>query len=76
MKILRSLNKNFYFVLLYLFLGLNSLAEDQPADIWNINNKSIESSSQNNELNLEKEIQSKKKKRWVYIRCNLKTKII
>ena len=62
MKILRSLNKNFYFVLLYLFLGLNSLAEDQPADIWNINNKSIESSSQNNELNLEKEIQSKKKK--------------
>ena len=62
MKILRSLNKNFYFVLLYLFLGLNSLAEDQPADIWNINKKSIESSSQNNELNLEKEIQSKKKK--------------
>ena len=62
MKILRSLNKNFYFVLLYLFLGLNSLAEDQPADIWNINNKSIGSSSQNNELNLEKEIQSKKKK--------------
>ena len=62
MKILRSLNKNFYFVLLYLFLGLNSLAEDQPADIWNINNKSMESSSQNNELNLEKEIQSKKKK--------------
>ena len=67
MKILRSLNKNFYFVLLYLFLGLNSLAEDQPADIWNINNKSIESSSQNNELNLEKEIQSKKKKRDGYI---------
>ena len=62
MKILRSLNKNFYFVLLYLFLGLNSLAEDQPADIWNMNKKSIESSSQNNELNLEKEIQSKKKK--------------
>ena len=62
MKILRSLNKNFYFVLLYLFLGLNSLAEDQPADIWNINKKSTESSSQNNELNFEKEIQSKKKK--------------
>ena len=62
MKILRSLNKNFYFILLYLFLGLNSLAEDQPADIWNINKKSTESSSQNNELNFEKEIQSKKKK--------------
>ena len=62
MKILRLLNKNFYFVLLYLFLGLNSLAEDQPADIWNIDKKSLESTTQSNELNLEKEIQFKKKK--------------
>ena len=36
MKILRLLNKNFYFILLYLFLGLSSFAEDQPADIWNL----------------------------------------
>ena len=62
MKILRLLNKNFYFILLYLFLGLNSLAEDQPADIWNIDKKSTESSAPSNELNLEKEIQSKEKK--------------
>ena len=62
MKILRLLNKNFYFILLYLFLGLSSFAEDQPADIWNLDKKSIESSVQNNELNLKKEIQSKKKK--------------
>ena len=54
MKILRLLNKNFYFILLYLFLGLNSLAEDQPADIWNIDKKSLESTTQSNELNLEK----------------------
>ncbi|MDC3089928.1 hypothetical protein OA346_01620 [Candidatus Pelagibacter sp.] len=62
MKILRLLNKNFYFILLYLFLGLSSFAEDQPADIWNLDKKSIENSVQNNELNLKKEIQSKKKK--------------
>ena len=62
MKILRLSNKKFFFVLLYLFLGFNSIAEDQPADIWNIDKKSIESSTQSNELNLEKEIQSKKKK--------------
>ena len=62
MKILRLLNKNFYFILLYLFLGFNSLAEDQPADIWNIDKKSLESTTQNNDLNLEKEIQLQKKK--------------
>ena len=59
MKILRLSNKKFFFVLLYLFLGFNSIAEDQPADIWNIDKKSIESSTQSNELNLEKEIRSK-----------------
>ena len=62
MKILRLLNKNFYFILLYLFLGLNTLAEDQPADIWNIDKKSLESTTQSNDLNLEKEIQFQKKK--------------
>ena len=62
MKILRLLNKNFYFILLYLFLGLNSLAEDQPADIWNVDKKSIENSAQIKELNSEREIKSKKKK--------------
>jgi len=62
MKILRLLNKNFYFVFIYLFLGLSSFAEDQPADIWDIDKQLKESSDQSNELNLEKEIQSKKKK--------------
>ena len=61
MKILKLLNKNFYLILLYLFLGLNSFAEDQPADIWNVDKKSIDSSTQSNEQNLEREIQSKKK---------------
>ena len=66
MKILRLLNKNFYFILLYLFLGLNSLAEDQPADIWNLDKKSIESSTQINEQNLEKEVKTKKKETGIY----------
>ncbi|MDC3087539.1 hypothetical protein OA339_00205 [Candidatus Pelagibacter sp.] len=62
MKILRLLNKNFYFILLYLFLGFNSLAEDQPADIWNIEKKKIDILTNSNELNLEREIESPKKK--------------
>ena len=66
MKILRLLNKNFYFVLLYLFLGLYCLAEEQPADIWNIDKESIESPAQSNDLKLEKEIQSKKKDLGIY----------
>ena len=66
MKILKLLNKNFYFALLYLFLGLYSLAEEQPADIWNIDKKSIESSAQSNGLNLEKTIKSKEKDLGIY----------
>ena len=55
MKILKLLNKNFYFILLYLFFGLNSLAEDQPADIWNVDKKTIDNSAQSNNQNLKKE---------------------
>tara|TARA_B100001057_G_scaffold325802_1_gene326000 strand:+ start:173 stop:1945 length:1773 start_codon:yes stop_codon:yes gene_type:complete len=62
MKILRLLNKNFYFILLYLFFGLYSSAEEQPADIWNVDKKKIENNYQNNELKLETEEQSKKNK--------------
>ena len=35
MKILRLLNRYLYFFVLFFFLGLTSLAEDQPVDIWN-----------------------------------------
>ena len=62
MKILKLLNKNFYFILLYLFFGLNSLAEEQPADIWNIDKKKIEDNNQNKDLNSEIEKQFKKNK--------------
>ena len=62
MKILKLLNKNFYLILLYLFLGLNSSAEEQPADIWNVDKKKIENNTQNDDLKIEIEKQSKEKK--------------
>jgi hypothetical protein len=60
MKISKLLNKYFYFILLFLFVGFSSLAEDQPADIWNIDQKTIESPLQNNEINLSDKEQLKK----------------
>ena len=60
MKILKLLSKNFYFILFSLFIGFSSLAEDQPADIWNIEQKTIENPLQKNEINLGNEEQLKK----------------
>ena len=53
MKILRLLNRYFYFFILYFFLGLTSLAEDQPADIWNTQ-ELVSSPSENQSLELNK----------------------
>ena len=53
MKILRLLNRYFYFFVLYFFLGLTSLAEDQPADIWNTQ-ELVSSPSENQSLELNK----------------------
>ena len=36
MKILKSLNKNFFPIILVFFLCLNSIAEENPIDIWNV----------------------------------------
>ena len=60
MKILKLLSKNFYFILFSLFIGFSSLAEDQPADIWNIEQKTIENPLQKNVINLGNEEQLKK----------------
>ncbi len=47
MRILKSLNKK-YFILIFLFFFIgNSHAEDQPVDIWNVDENQI----QNNNLN-------------------------
>ncbi len=39
MKILKSLNKKFTLILFLLLFSHNSLAEDKPVDIWNIDKK-------------------------------------
>tara|TARA_B100001175_G_C19483328_1_gene628353 strand:- start:8 stop:1771 length:1764 start_codon:yes stop_codon:yes gene_type:complete len=55
MKILRLLNKKNFFIFFFLFSALNSNAEDQPIDIWNIEKKElkVESVSENSIINLE-----------------------
>ncbi len=60
MKTLKLLNKKFYFVLVYLFLGLNCLAEDQPADIWNVNKEVLLDNSVKKEVKPKKKDQSEK----------------
>ncbi len=50
MKILKLLNKKIFSILFILFFGLNSFAEEQPVDIWNIEKKKTEEISLNKEL--------------------------
>ena len=45
MKILKLLNKNYFFIFFYLFVGLSSNAEDQPVDIWNLDKQELEKKS-------------------------------
>ena len=61
MKILRLLNNNLYIIIIFFFLGLSSLAEDQPADIWNLNKDESLPSSQQEVLDIENENMLKKK---------------
>ena len=85
MKILRLLNRYFYFFVLYFFLGLTSLAEDQPADIWNTQEQvsstseiqSLEinknaSPTQENEMSIYK-MQSQKNTNSIKLNMSLKT---
>ena len=63
MKILKLLNKIFFFILLINFFLPLSYAEDQPVDIWNLdqekkNNNSIES---RNDIDSTSETQSNSK---------------
>ena len=45
MKILKLLNKKHFSIILILFLGLSSYAEEEPIDIWNIDKEKIEEES-------------------------------
>ncbi|WP_440669373.1 hypothetical protein [Candidatus Pelagibacter sp. HIMB1483] len=42
MKILELLNKKYFLIIFFLLIGLSVHAEEQPADIWNIEKKKIE----------------------------------
>ena len=45
MKTLKLLNKKYFSIILILFFGLSSYAEEKPVDIWNIEQKEIENNS-------------------------------
>ena len=45
MKISKLLNKNCLSIILILLFGLNSFAEDQPVDIWNIDKDELKTNS-------------------------------
>ena len=61
MKILRSLNNKRIIIFFFIFLlNSNSIAEDQPIDIWNTDKKKIEE-NQSSEKNTIEENDSKKK---------------
>ena len=45
MKISKLLNKNCLSIILILLFGINSFAEDQPVDIWNIDKDKLENNS-------------------------------
>ena len=40
MKILKLLNKSFFLVIILLISSISSYAEEEPVDIWNIEQKS------------------------------------
>ena len=51
MRILKLLNKKNISILIVLFLGFNSLAEDKPVDIWDIEKKETEEKLSSNKSN-------------------------
>ena len=62
MKISRLLNKKYFLIIFYFFIGLTINAEEQPVDIWNIDKKKIEkdASPENitNDINASEKINS------------------
>jgi len=54
MKILKLLNKNYLSIIFILLAGFKSFAEDEPVDIWNINEKENKDQKEINILTDEK----------------------
>ena len=55
MKILRLLSRSLYLALFFFSLIINTQAENEPVDIWNIENKQTENKLPPNEKNLKEE---------------------
>ena len=55
MKILKLLNKNYLSIIFILLVALESFAEHEPADIWNINEKKSKDQKEINILTDENE---------------------
>ena len=51
MKILKSLSKKYFFLIFLFFLISNSHAENEPVDIWNVDENKIQSNDLNTNLN-------------------------
>ena len=71
MKIIKLLNKKILSILIIftLFLSSNTNAEDEPADIWDLekkveenNSNTISESNESNEINIQIQDNSSKKK--------------
>lgn len=63
MKILKLLNKTYFSILIIFFFSIvNSLSQDEPVDIWNIDKEQLKENSENKELisNTESEIKTEK----------------
>ena len=63
MKILKLLNKTYLSILIIFFFSIvNSLSQDEPVDIWNIDKEQIKKNSENKELisSTESEIETEK----------------
>ena len=63
MKILKLLNKTYLSILIIFFFSIvNSLSQDEPVDIWNIDKEQIKENSENKELisSTESEIETEK----------------
>ncbi len=67
MKILKLLNSNYLSILLIIFLfSFDTRAEDEPIDIWNIDQNKIEEAKSNNKQNNEKIDDEQIKKSSIY----------
>ncbi len=67
MKILKLLNNKYLPILLIIFLlGFNAKAEDEPIDIWNIDQNKTEENEANNSQNTEETTGKQKVKKSLY----------